>query len=143
VVHLVAIGWLSLLMCGAMFQFVPVLIARPLIHDQLPLPALACLLSGLVALICGFLWLDGQVEAAMPFFPIAATLLGSGFALVLWSLTRTLVAARPLPLPARFVAIALISVTLAVALGILFALVRGGVLVEPHLVDLAMAGVPV
>jgi hypothetical protein len=143
VVHLVAIGWLSLLMCGAMFQFVPVLIARPLVNDRLPMPALACLLSGLAVLICGFLSLDGQVDATAPFFPIAATLLGCGFALMLWSLGRTLAAARPLTLPARFVAIALVSVILTVALGIIFALVRGGVLTAPHLVDLAVAGVPV
>ncbi|MHA6643941.1 hypothetical protein [Mesorhizobium sp. A623] len=143
VVHLVAIGWLSLLMCGAMFQFVPVLIARPLIYDRLPLPALACLLCGLAALLCGFLWLGGTIDTALPLFPIAAALLGCGFALVLWSLAHTLIVARPLPLPARFVGIALVSVALTAALGIVFALVRGGMPVAPHLVDLAVSGVPV
>jgi len=54
VVHLVAIGWLSLLMCGALFQFVPVLIARPLHSDGLPLPTLASLAAGLflLAFLC-------------------------------------------------------------------------------------------
>jgi len=142
IVHLVAIGWLSLLMCGALFQFVPVLIARPLATERLPLPALICLLAGLVSLLCGFLWLDGRIEGGAPFFPIATILLGLGFTIVLWGLARTLASGRPLPLSARFVAIALACLALTVALGVIFALVRGGVLVEPHLVDLTVAGVP-
>ena len=81
-VHVVAIGWLSLLMCGALFQFLPVLVNRPLASNTLPLPALACLLTGLAALILGFLQLGGQIDPALPALPVAGTLLGAGFS---WS----------------------------------------------------------
>ena len=50
-VHLVALGWLSLLLCGALFQFVPVLVAKPLHDNALPLLTLCCLASGLVLLL--------------------------------------------------------------------------------------------
>ena len=59
VVHVVAIGWLSLLMCGALFQFVPVLVAQPLYSNMLPLQTLVSLVAGLGALILGFLQLAG------------------------------------------------------------------------------------
>src|SRR6185369_10252143 len=52
-VHLITIGWLSLTMCGALNQFIPVLTERPLNSDRLPLPALAFLTAGLIALILG------------------------------------------------------------------------------------------
>ena len=66
-VHLIAIGWLSLLLCGALFQFVPVLVARNLYSDMLPLPTLVLLVTGLGLLLCGFLQLAGtqqRVESA-------------------------------------------------------------------------------
>ena len=39
-VHLVTIGWLSLLMLGALHQFLPVIAARPLASDGAALVAL-------------------------------------------------------------------------------------------------------
>src|SRR5690606_7064439 len=108
---------------GALLQFVPVLVARPLYSDTLPLPALLALVAGLIALLGGFLQLDGRLTWAMPLLPIAGPLLGVGFALNLWNLGRTLWPLRGLPLPARFVMIGLLSVVVTVALGIVFTLV--------------------
>ena len=122
-VHLITIGWLSLTMCGALNQFIPVLTERPLYSDRLPLPALGFLTAGLVALILGFLRLDGRVRVELPFLSVAAPLLGAGFALVIWNLARTLWSARSLSLPARFVAMGLAAVSVATTLGMIFALV--------------------
>lgn len=141
-VHLVTIGWLSMLLCGALFQFVPVLVARPLYSNFLPLPALLCLIAGLAALIGGFLQLAGRLSLQMPCFSVAAGLLGTGFALVLWTLGCTLWAARPLTLPARFVVVGLLSVTATVVLGIIFALVFAGVATSPPFSDLTTRGLP-
>lgn len=142
-VHVVTLGWLSMLMCGALFQFVPVLVARPLFSNTLPLPTLLSLLVGLAALLLGFLQLDGRVAPVLPFFAIASLLLGLGFALVLWNLGLTLWRARPLPLPARFVVVGLFSIAATAALGIVFALVLGGATSYGPLVDLTAAGIPI
>lgn len=142
VVHLVAIGWLSLLMCGALFQFVPVLIARPIYSNTLPLPALICLVSGLIALILGFLQLGGRVSSEAPFFALGGGLLGAGFALALWNLGRTLWPARPLPLPARMVAVGLVSLAATAVLGIVFALAFAGFALPDHCLDVAASGLP-
>jgi hypothetical protein len=141
-VHVVAIGWLSLLMCGALFQFVPVLVTQRLYSDMLPLPALVCLVSGLAALVVGFLQMGGRLASAWPAFPIAAVLLSLGFGLALWNLGRTLWAARPLSLAARFVVVGLCSVGATVALGVIFALVLGGVTSHAHLTELTASGLP-
>ncbi|QOF75622.1 hypothetical protein IG197_33590 (plasmid) [Aminobacter sp. SR38] len=143
VVHLAVLGWLSLLMCGALFQFVPVLIARPLYSDAAPLPALVCLVSGLVALLLGFLALEGRIAATPSFLAAASPLLSVGFALVLGNLLVTLLKGRPLPIPARFVVVGLASLALTAALGVTFALVRGGIADEEHLVELASEGIPI
>jgi hypothetical protein len=125
-VHMITIGWLSLLMCGALFQFVPVLVARPLVGARLVLPALVCLLSGLALLLCGFLQLSGVVDP--PFSPLApaGVLLPVGFAIVVGVLGVTLWSGRPLPLSARFVTAGLASLVATAMLGVLFALQLAG-----------------
>lgn len=141
-VHVVAIGWLSLLMCGALFQFVPVLVTRRLHSDMLPLPVLLCLVGGLLALVTGFLQMGGRLLTLWPAFPAAALLLGFGFGLALWNLGRTLWAARPLSLAARFVVVGLCSVAATATLGVIFSLVLGGVATEAHFTELTASGLP-
>lgn len=141
-VHLVAIGWLSLLMCGALFQFVPVLVARPIYSNALPLPTLICLLAGLAMLLLGFLQLAGQVHPGPPFLALAGGLLGAGFALVIWNLGRTLWSARSLAMPASMVVVGLFSVAATALYGIIFALVLGGFATHEPCISIAAAGVP-
>jgi hypothetical protein len=129
-VHTATIGWLSLLMCGALLQFVPVLVARPLRAGRLVMPAQLCLLSGLASLICGFLNLAGTIATDLPLLPSAAVLLPAGFLLIGSTVCATLWSVRPsrLPLQSRFVAVGVVCLFVAVALGALFALSLSGLL---------------
>ncbi len=141
-VHVITIGWLSLLMCGALFQFAPVLVARRLYSDTLPLPALLLLLAGLGLLLAGFLQLSGRLADLPSLLPAAGIVLSAGFMPVLWNLGCTLWPARPLPLPARFVATGLISLALTVAFGVIFALVLGQQTSSDPMLAIAGAALP-
>jgi hypothetical protein len=142
-VHLVTIGWLSLTMCGALCQFIPVLTERPLHSDRLALPALALLVAGLIALVLGFLRLDGRVAFELPLLSVGALLLGSGFALVIWNLACTLWHARPLALPARFAGLGLAGVAATAALGTIFALVLEQTASAPFFVRIHAGALPI
>lgn len=144
VVHMVTIGWLSLLMCGALFQFVPVLVAKPLRGKGLVLPALVCLLAGLASLIAGFLQLSGVPVFDLPLLPLASMLLPAGFVLAVVVLALTLWSARParVPLPARFVAVGLASLLATFTLGGLFALFLSGHATALMFVDLRAYALP-
>jgi hypothetical protein len=141
-VHVAAIGWLSLLMCGALFQFLPVLVAQPLHDNHSPLAALGLLVAGLIALVLGFLQLDGLIGPGAPCLPIGGALLGAGFALAIWNLACTLWAAPKRPLPSRFVAVGLVSLAATAGLGIVFALVLGGATTSPAMLRLTPAALP-
>jgi len=141
-VHMVTIGWLSLLMCGALFQFVPVLIARPLRWGRLVLPALICLLAGLAFLLAGFLQLAGAFETAVPLLAFAGALLPTGFLLVAGVLGGTLWGDR-LPLPARFVAVGLSCALVTATLGALFTLMLSGMLPGLAEIDFRAQALPV
>jgi hypothetical protein len=143
VVHLSAVGWLSLLMCGALFQFVPVLVNRPLAGGRLVLPALLFIVSGLASLVLGFVALDGRISVEAPFLPTAGVLLCVGFAMAAVAIGSTLARCRPLPLPAKFVAAGLAGLFCAVALGFVFTQVLGGILAAPVLAKITAGGVPI
>src|SRR5690554_2115235 len=141
-VHLVAVGWLSFLMLGALFQFVPVLTAQPLACPRLVLPSYAALLAGLGTLSAGFLTLDGTLPPHFPWLPLAAALLSLGAGLAAVALGATLWRARPLTLAARFVAVGLAGLVLTVALGATFALTLGGATLPAPLLHLTGPGLP-
>lgn len=119
-VHAVCIGWLSVAMCGALFQFVPVLVAKPLFREAWALPALALLTGGLVSLLAGFMALGGRLPSGPWLLPLGALLLVGGFGLVAVDLGLT--AWRQPTGPARFVLVGLASLCATVALGAAFAL---------------------
>lgn len=141
-VHSVTIGWLSLLLFGALFQFVPVLVVAPIYSNRLPLPALLLIVAGLLALLASFLQLGGHLPLIAHCFVAAATLLGAGFAIALWTLARTLAASWPLNLPARFVTVGLLCVLATITFGIIFTLGFGGFLEAPMLRELQARGLP-
>jgi hypothetical protein len=142
IVHMVCIGWLSLAMCGALFQFVPVLVARPLYAERWTLPALVLLSAGLMALLAGFLALGGRISPWLSLLPVGAILLIAGFALVVGDVGMTLFQAHPLAGPARFVSVGLVSICATVTFGVMFSLVLSGRATGPLLTNMLDA-VPV
>ncbi|AKJ67123.1 hypothetical protein PATSB16_07380 [Pandoraea thiooxydans] len=142
-VHIIALGWLSLVMCGALFQFVPVITAHRLHSNSLPLPTLICLVAGIMSLVFGFLQMMNAVPQSLPGFATAAALLGTGFGLVLWNLGRTLWAARPLPLPAKFIVAGLACLLAVAALGITFALTLAGIFSSAFSLRLLSSGLAI
>lgn len=142
-VHLAAIGWLSLLMMGALIQFVPVLVSQPLAYSNLPGVALAFLVLGLAALILGFLGMAGAPVGPWPWLPSGAICLALGFTLNIWNLGRTIASARHTGLPARFVVVGLASLAATILFGGVFTAVLGGWTADPLLARLTSEGVPV
>ena len=123
-VHVVCIGWLSVAMCGALFQFVPVLVAQPLFSEKWALPGLGLLTAGLAALLAGFLGLGGRLPAWYGLLPVGAVLLIGGFGLIVVDLGLT--AWRRPTGPARFVLAGLASLCVTVAFGGIFAFAHAG-----------------
>ena len=123
-VHVVCIGWLSVAMCGALLQFVPVLVAKPLFSEKWVLPALGLLTAGLASLLAGFLALGGRLPAWLWLLPLGAFLLIAGFGLIVVDLGLT-AWLRPTG-PARFVLVGLASLCATVAFGAVFAFALAG-----------------
>ncbi|MGH7048346.1 MAG: hypothetical protein ACREE2_18370 [Stellaceae bacterium] len=122
-VHLLTIGWLTVLMLGALHQFVPVMTAQGPAAGTSALVSLIMILAGLGGMEAGFLTLDGQLPpAVLVALPIGGILVLSGAAIAAVSLSQTLWRARPLPFSARFVATGLAFLFAALAMGVVLGL---------------------
>ena len=118
-VHLLTIGWITLLMFGALFQFVPVLTGRKLWSQHLVLATLLLVEPGLAGMVGGFLLLGTNARLLLPAGG-SAVILGIFTGIV--GLAIPLARKRPLPLSARFVILGLTMLLLTVALGVSFAI---------------------
>lgn len=99
-VHLVTLGWLTLLMFGALFQFVPVIANRPLPSQRAVLWMLLAFELGLAAMVAGFIAAPGRFGALLPLgggIVLTAVLIG------IVDLLAPLVRCTHASLPARFV----------------------------------------
>ncbi|HXT08815.1 MAG TPA: hypothetical protein VN715_17995 [Roseiarcus sp.] len=120
-VHLLTIGWVTLLMFGALFQFVPVITSRKLPSQALPLATLIGLEAGLALMVAGFYDL-GRSALADRLLPtgggvvILALLVGAA------TLLTPLAAKRPAPLSARLIIAGLGFLLVTVLLGLTLAL---------------------
>ncbi len=116
VVHLIAIGWLSQLMVGAMLQFLPVLVGGQLRGARWAPLALVLIGGGLMLLIGGFGALDGW-PLPTELLPLGGLVLIAGFCVAAGILFATLLKAQAMPLPAGFVAVALLAMLVTALLG--------------------------
>ncbi|NUS68869.1 MAG: hypothetical protein HOQ41_10995, partial [Ensifer adhaerens] len=139
-VHVVVLGWLSLLMTGALLQFVPVLVGQPLSLPSVALPALLFLIVGIATLTLGFVGLSGAIDVPVTLLPLGAAFSIVGFSVLGFSFAVTLWHARPLPLPARFVAVGLAALFGTMLLGGVYAGVLSGLIDAAGAIDLTVDG---
>lgn len=120
-VHMICIGWLSMAMCGALLQFVPVLVSGPLYAENWALPAFVLLTAGLITLLSGFLALGGRLPPWLWLLPLGAGLLVAGLGLIALDLVLTIWRVRSPGGPARFVLVGIASLSATAGLGTSFA----------------------
>lgn len=118
-VHLLTIGWMTLLMFGALFQFIPVLTGGALGDQRLSLATLLLVQFGLAGMVAGFVLLGT---------PSAVLLPSGGGLVILGLLTGSLNIAVPFaragrrPLSAWFIVAGIALLVLTITLGLTFAL---------------------
>lgn len=121
-VHLLTIGWLTVLMFAALRQFVPVIAAGRPRGDVVALPALIAVTGGLTSMAIGFLTI-GQPGAwsSLPWLPVGGSAVFLGVVVLATVVAGVLLEARPLPLAGLFVAAGMICLLLTIALGLTMA----------------------
>ncbi len=126
-VHLTTIGFLTLVMLGALHQFVPVLTKKDLAYPVLSGFTLILVSLGLFGMIAGFLALPGTVPGGIfppiPWIlPMGGALVVVGVVLAVMNMWVTMGRAWPWTLSTWFVASGLFFVMLTVLAGLFLAL---------------------
>jgi hypothetical protein len=140
-VHLITLGWLTLLMFGALLQFVPVISSQPLPSQKLALAALILLETGVLGMVAGFFALGAGAARFTHCLPLGGTLVALGALLSIINITIPLLRARPLPLPGRFVLAGFAFLLATLTLGLLFALALTVPALRTSLAPLLGAGI--
>jgi len=123
VVHLLTIGWITILMLGALHQFVPVITAQTGVAGISALVSLLAILAGLAGMEAGFLSLAGQLPPSITLaLPLGGTLVLAGVIAGTIPLAQMLWRTRPLPFAARFIAVGLVFLFATIAAGIFMGL---------------------
>lgn len=118
-VHVVALGWITLAIMGASYQLIPVAIERPLWSERLARWQLAALVAGLVGMVSHF-WVGRWAGLAW-----AAALVGAGAVAHVVNVALTLRTVARWTFTARSLALGLAGFTLTVGFGITLALAHG------------------
>ncbi len=135
-VHLTTIGFLTLLMMGALHQFVPVLTETELASQTWSGVTLFSISIGLFGMLLGFLALPGgPLPGTAWALPVGGSLVVGGVIVAVLNLGITLKRAWPWTLSAWLVATGLAFLLMTVAVGLLLALA----LTVPHLVPTGWA----
>ncbi len=122
-VHLTTIGFLTLLMLGALHQFVPVLTETELASQSWSGVTLIAVTAGLAGMVAGFLALPGGTLPSMAWLlPVGGSWVVLGVVAAVINLGVTLKRAWPWALPAWLVATGLAYLLLTVLAGLLLAL---------------------
>lgn len=125
-VHLLTIGWITILMLGALHQFLPVITAQSIVAGRSALISLIAIVVGLGGMEAGFLALGGVLPIhCLVALPIGGTLVLGGFIMAAVALSKILWRTRPLPFSAQFVAVGLgfllITAVMGIVMGLAFA----------------------
>ncbi|ANL74519.1 hypothetical protein AMC83_PB00189 (plasmid) [Rhizobium phaseoli] len=142
IVHSMTIGWLGLLMIGALLQFTPVLTGLGLPTGRLDLPCLAGTVAGLGLLLCGFQLIDVGSAAAGPAMVAASVVLLASLLSIASVLLSGLWRGRAAHVASRLVMLAIVCLAVTVVLGSLFAVTVSGVTATPGISAFVVNALP-
>ncbi len=116
VTHLAALGWLTMIAMGALYQFVPVVLDVPIFSERLGKVQFYLYLAG----VLGLAYEMGSGRLQTVAWPAGLLVLAIG--LFLYNMARTLARVERWPLTGWFIAAALTSLGLVVTAGFVLAL---------------------